>query len=94
MLGPFLVPALMLIGFNSGVARGTCLMSELLITIISVVGHSKTKNMYTRVILAFLPGALTIALGANISIKFDELFMKLVIGIFEVVIGIVMIATV
>jgi len=93
MLGPFLVPALILAGFNSGVARGTCLMSELLITLISVIEYRKAKNLDSRVIIAFLPGALIVALAATLSVKFEELFMKLAIGIFEVVIGILMIAT-
>ena len=93
VIGPFLVPALLLLGLSSDMARGTCFVSELLMTLISVIVHKKVGNLDKRVILAFLPGVVTVALGANVSVKFPELFMRLTIGMFETIIGIVMIYT-
>lgn len=91
MIGPFLIPVLMFLGFPSGLARGTCLISELLVTFFSVVVHGRAKNLNKRVILAFSPGAVVVVLGAVVSIQFSESFMRLAIALFEVVIGVVMI---
>ena len=85
MIGPFLVPALLLLGLHSDVARGTTIVSELLMTCFSVIVHR--NRLDKRVILAFLPGALTVFLGANASLAFQEELMKKAIGVFEVVIG-------
>lgn len=93
VIGPFLIPALVLLGFPPSVVRGTCLVSELLMTLISVIIYKKAKKIDKRVVLAFLPGAVTVALGANMSLKFPEPPMKFAIGIFEIVIGIAMIIT-
>jgi hypothetical protein len=87
VIGPFLVPALLLLGIPSDVTRGTVLLSELLITVVSIVGHKKVGNFDKLVILAFLPGALTVFLGANMSVRLPESLMKLTIGLFEMVIG-------
>jgi len=38
VIGPFLVPALLLLGLSPDVARGTTLVSELMMTLISVIG--------------------------------------------------------
>ena len=91
MIGPFLIPVLMLLGFPSGLARGTCLISELLMTFFSVVVHGKAKNLNKRVILAFSPGAVVVVLGAMLSVEYSESFMRLAIALFEVVIGVIMI---
>jgi uncharacterized membrane protein YfcA len=91
MIGPLLVPALLLLGLPSGMARGTGLASELLMTLVSLIIHRQARNLDKRVMIAFLPGAITVALGASISVKFSESFMNLAIGIFEIVIGVVMI---
>lgn len=56
MIGPFLVPALLLLGVRSDVARGTTILSELLTTSFCVVVHR--NRLDRRVILAFLLGAL------------------------------------
>jgi len=93
VIGPFLVPALLLLGLSSDVARGTTLVSELIMTLVSVIGHNRERNLDKRIILAYLPGAATVVLGAKISLNFPELFMKLFIGVFEIVIGILMIMT-
>lgn len=94
VIGPFLVPALILLELPTSVARGTCLVSESLMTFFSLLVHRRARNLDKRVILAFLPGAVTVALGANLSVRFPELFMRLIIGVFEIIIGIVMVATV
>jgi len=91
VIGPFLVPALLLLGLPSAVTRGTVLVSELLITVVSIIGHKKVGNFDKHVILAFLPGALAVFLGANVSVKLPESFMKLTMGLFEMVIGILLI---
>jgi uncharacterized membrane protein YfcA len=91
VIGPFLVPALLLLGLPSDVTRGTVLVSELLLTLVSIIGHKKAGNFDKYVIIAFLPGALTAFLGANVSVKLPESFMKLTTGMFEVVIGILLI---
>jgi uncharacterized membrane protein YfcA len=90
-IGPFWVPALMILGIPSGVARGTCIVSELLMTLVSVIGHRKVSNIDKRVTLAFLPGALVVALGTSVSVEIPELLMKLSIGMFEMAIGVMMI---
>jgi uncharacterized membrane protein YfcA len=87
VIGPFLVPALLLLGIPSDVTRGTVLLSELLITVACIIGHKKVGNFDRRVILAFLPGAFTVFLGANMSVRLPESFMKVTIGLFEMVIG-------
>jgi uncharacterized membrane protein YfcA len=91
VIGPFLVPALLLLGLPSAVTRGTVLMSELLVTAVSIIMHKKVGNFDKRVILAFLPGTLTVFLGANVSLTLSEPFMKLTIGLFEMLIGILLI---
>jgi hypothetical protein len=93
MIGPFLVPALLILGLPSDVARGTVLVSELLMTLVSVIGHRKAKHLDRYVILAYLPGAITVVLGANVSLEFPEQFMKLATGAFEIIIGVVIIYT-
>jgi len=92
MLSPFLMPALLLLGMRSDVARGTTIVSELLVTLFSVIVHR--DKLDKRVILAFMPGALTVFLGANLSLVFPEEFMKKAIGIFEVVIEVVIVLNV
>ena len=92
-IGPFLIPALLFIGFPSSLARGTCLMSELLMTLISVILHERGRNLDRRVILAYLPGLITVALGAIWSTNFPESLMKLAIGVFQIIIGFTLIVT-
>lgn len=91
VIGPILVPALLFLGLSSGVARGTTLVSELLMSLFCVVGHKWERNIDKRVTLALLPGAATVVLGAKISVQFPESFMKLAIGILEMIIGIIVI---
>ncbi|MBS7614208.1 sulfite exporter TauE/SafE family protein [Candidatus Bathyarchaeota archaeon] len=94
MIGPFIIPVLMLLGFSSDVARGTCLLSELLVTAIGAIEHKKAKNVDKNIILAFLPGVLTVFLGAYLSVNLPESIMKVAIGVFEVAIGIAIFFTV
>lgn len=94
MIGPFIVPVLILLGFQSDVARGTCLLSELLVTAIGAIGHKKAQHMDKYIVLAFLPGILTVFLGAYMSVVFPETIMKTAIGMFEVAIGIAILFTV
>jgi len=88
IIGPILIPALLPMGLPSGVARGTTLVSELLMTLSCVLGHRKERNVDKLVILALLPGAATVVLGAKVSVQFPELHMKLAIGILEMIIGV------
>ena len=92
-IGPFLIPALLFLGFPSSLARGTCLMSELLMTLVSLVLYERTENLDKRVILAYLPGLITVALGAIWSVNFPELLMKWAIGVFQIIIGLAMTIT-
>jgi len=92
-IGPLLVPLLLFLGFSSDIARGTTLVSESLMTLVSIIGYKKARNIDKRVTLAFVPGAVTVALGANASFRFPELFMKLTIGMFETIIGTALIYT-
>ena len=91
IVGPFLVPALILSGLPSDFARGTTLVSELLMTLVSAVGHGRQRNLDKRIIAAYLPGAFVVILGANLSFNFSEAFMKLIVGVFETAIGIIII---
>lgn len=91
VLGPFLIPLLILLGLPSAVARGTDLVSEIVMTIACVFFHKKVGNLDRRIILAYLPGALTVVFGASISVEFPEAAAKVAMGIFEMLIGIVMI---
>jgi len=93
MIGPFMVPLLILLGFSSDVARGTCLLSELLVTAIGAIGHKKAQNVDKHIILAFLPGVLTVFLGAYLSVNISESIMKIAIGVFEVAVGIAIFST-
>jgi uncharacterized membrane protein YfcA len=86
-IGPFLLPALLLLGLPTGLSRGTTLVGELLITVTALVGHRKVGNLDKRVILAFLPGATVVALGAGLSVQVPVPLMNLLIGIFEIIIG-------
>lgn len=90
-IGPFLLPALLLLGLPSGLSRGTTLVGELLMTLASLVGHKKVGNLDKRVILAFLPGVAVVALGAGLSVQVPVSLMNLLIGIFEIVIGTILI---
>jgi uncharacterized membrane protein YfcA len=87
VIGPFLVPALLLLGLPSTSARGTTLVSELFMTFTSLLAYRKAGNLDKRLILAYLPGAAMVALGANLSVNIPELAMKLLIGVFEIFIG-------
>jgi uncharacterized membrane protein YfcA len=91
VIGPFLIPALLLLGFSSDVTRGTCLLSELLMTVVSVFWYKKARNLDKHVILAFMPGAVTVFFGALVSVRLSESFMTLAIGVFEVILGAAMI---
>lgn len=93
VIGPFLIPALLFSGLSSGVARGTTLVSEIPLSLICVIGHKKERNVDKRVILALLPGAFFVVLGANMSIQVPELPMKFAIGILEMIIGTMVIYT-
>ncbi len=93
VIGPFLIPALLFFGLSSSVARGTTLVSELLMTLICVIGHKRKRNIDKRVTLALLPGAVFVILGAHISIQVPELPMNLALGIVEMVIGITVMGT-
>jgi len=89
-IGPFLIPMLLFLGFPSSVARGTCLISELLMTLVSIIVYKKANNLDKRMILAYLPGAITSVLGAIVSFSISEQLMKLFIGIFEIALGVMM----
>ncbi len=89
IIGPFLIPALLFSGILSPVARGTTLVSEILLSLVCVIGHKRERNIDKRVTLALLPGAATVVLGANVSIQVPELPMKLAIGIVEIIIGMI-----
>ncbi|MCS7115488.1 MAG: sulfite exporter TauE/SafE family protein [Nitrososphaerota archaeon] len=91
IIGLFLVPALILLGLPSDFARGTTLVSELLMTLVSVVGHGRRRNLDKRIIAAYLPGAFAVIFGANMSFKYPEPLMRLLVGIFEIVIGLLII---
>lgn len=90
MIGPFLMPSLLLLGLPSGIARGTCIVSELLVAIFSVLAYRRSID--GKVVLAFLPGALAVFLGANASWVFAEAVMRKLIGIFEMIVGAVVMA--
>jgi len=87
IIGPILIPALLLMGLPSGVARGTTFVSELLMTLSCVLGHRKERNVDRLVTLALLPGVVTGVLGATVSVQLPELHMKLAVGILEMIIG-------
>jgi uncharacterized membrane protein YfcA len=91
IIGPFLVPTLLFLGLSSGVARGTTLLSELPITLVSVLLHREKKHLDKAVTLALLPGAFFVVLGANLSNQLSESWMKMAIGILEVIIGVIVI---
>jgi uncharacterized membrane protein YfcA len=93
IIGPFLVPVLLMLGLSSNIARGTALVSELFMTLIYTMGHAKERNIDKRVTSALLPGAITVVLGANVSIQVPELSMDFAIGILETIIGIILIYT-
>ena len=96
VIGPFLVPALLLLGYPSDIARGTTLASELLMTLLSIIMYSRKGKLDKRIIVAFLPGAATVVLGAMVPQIFDypEQLMKMSIGAFEIVIGLTMVTMV
>lgn len=91
IVGPFLVPALILSGLPSDFARGTTLTSELLMTLVSAIGHGRQRNLDKRIIAAYLPGAFAVIFGANISFNFSEVIMRPIIGVFEIAIGLLII---
>ncbi|MEM3013976.1 MAG: sulfite exporter TauE/SafE family protein, partial [Candidatus Bathyarchaeia archaeon] len=93
-IGPFLVPTLILLGFSSDVARGTCLLSELLVTAIGAFEHRRAKNMDKYVVLAFFPGAFTAFFGAYLSVNLPKFMMEIFIGIFEILIGVTVLSTI
>jgi uncharacterized membrane protein YfcA len=84
---------LLFLGFASGVARGTCLISELLMTLVSAIVYKRANNFNKRIILANLPGAITGVLGAIVSFNLPESWMNLSIGIFEIALGVIMVST-
>lgn len=91
IVGPFLVPALILSGLPSDFARGTTLTCELLMTLVSAVGHGRQRNLDKRIIAAYLPGAFAVIFGANISFNFPEAIMRPIMGIFEIAIGLLIV---
>jgi uncharacterized membrane protein YfcA len=96
VIGPFLVPVLLLLGFPSDMARGTTFISELLMTLLSATIYGRRGKLDKRVVIAFLPGAATVILGAKLPqiFEFSEQSMKMSIGIFEIIIGLAMTITV
>lgn len=91
VIGPLLVPALLFLGLPSGVARGTTLISELPITVFSIIGHKGQGNLDKRIILALLPGAFFVIVGAKFSTQILESHMQLTTGILEMIVGIIVI---
>lgn len=93
IIGPVLVPLLLMLGVSSNVVRGTALVSELFMTSIYTLGHARERNIDKRVILALSPGAITVVLGANVSLQVPESSMNFAIGTLEMILGIVLVYT-
>jgi len=91
IIGPFVLPLLMILGYSPDIARGTMLASELLVTVTSVAAHRRLGNVDKRIVAAYIPGALTVIIGARVSIEVPISEMRLAIGFFEVLMGVLII---
>jgi len=60
------------LGPPSDIARDTALTSELMMTPISVIGHKRERNLDKRIILAYLPSAAMVVLGAKYPLTFQN----------------------
>ena len=91
IIGPFVLPLLLILGYSPDIARGTMLASELLVTVISAAAHRRLGKVDKRIVAAYIPGALTVIIGARVSIEVSVSEMRLAIGFFEVLMGVLII---
>ena len=93
IIGPLVLPLLLILGYSPDIGRGTMLASELLVTAISVVGHKRLGNVDRRIVAAYIPGALTVVIGARVSVEVPVSEMRVAIGFFEALMGVLIIVT-